>query len=864
MTKTAKGYLVNHSHWDREWYFSAMDSIVLSDQIFTDVLDELEKNEKASFCLDGQSSVLEDYLGIYPEKRELVEKLLKNAQLFTGPWYAQTDGLIPSGEAILRNLMIGTRDANRMGKSMPIGYLPDTFGFNAQFPTILQHAGLDNILFWRGSEIGAQLPSPYFKWKGLGNKEIIGANIPQSYSAASMIEAKEDYAKNRIDTIIDLHLEHGEDEVLFPAGSDQSNVVPDFSEVVERLSEFSKYDLEASTYPEFMERLRQRELQTYQGDFRIPKYTRLHRSIGSVRFSIKDAASKVQEKLVNEIEPLIVLAKHLGIHISTELLVKTWKKLLESQAHDSLGGCVTDSVAQDILHRLKEADELCDGIKNTILFRLHESLGLGEQDLLLLNPKMKEFSDYQRTKIVLPSKNFSIEGVDELTILSEKYYPVRKNVLMLTAKGHEYIDEPAYYVLDIQFKVTLASFGYSTLHINVGGDDEASGLLEGQGHSIENEYVKLNFENQILSLQTNGQSFEDFLRLTDQGNDGDTYDFSPLREDRELTLDWLEASVSKIGQTQILTLKGQAQLPEHLAGRVNFIDLKKVDYQVKLSIQPNSPRINGEIKFDNHIYSHRLRLKIKTGIANTLANAQIQVGFQKRENQDIPENWRELYVEKPVNLFNFQKTVTHTDEENNNVTFFAKNLYEYEIADESMYITLLATTGQFGKPDLAWRPGRASGDTTNAGNVMIDTPDAEEIGEYINEFALTVLSDWSEEKIISEYENWSEEAICYQKQSLNRSLNRLDNKLQKPAKTQSLPNYKSVLPAAENVKISSITPSLLDKDAYLVRLVNESKNPVDFSQAFTQPYEIVNALEEKQAGTKVVEAYDYVTLKFHY
>lgn len=35
-------YIVQHTHWDREWYFTAADAKVLSEQVFTEVLDELE------------------------------------------------------------------------------------------------------------------------------------------------------------------------------------------------------------------------------------------------------------------------------------------------------------------------------------------------------------------------------------------------------------------------------------------------------------------------------------------------------------------------------------------------------------------------------------------------------------------------------------------------------------------------------------------------------------------------------------------------------------------------------------------------------------------------------------------------------
>lgn len=47
-------HIIQHTHWDREWYFTNEDAIVLSDQVFTEVLDELERNPKVNFCLDGQ------------------------------------------------------------------------------------------------------------------------------------------------------------------------------------------------------------------------------------------------------------------------------------------------------------------------------------------------------------------------------------------------------------------------------------------------------------------------------------------------------------------------------------------------------------------------------------------------------------------------------------------------------------------------------------------------------------------------------------------------------------------------------------------------------------------------------------------
>ena len=76
--------IVNHTHWDREWYFSDQDSLVLSSLLFTNTIKELEKHPHASFVLDGQTSILSDYLQIIPEMEERVKQLVAKGQLQIG------------------------------------------------------------------------------------------------------------------------------------------------------------------------------------------------------------------------------------------------------------------------------------------------------------------------------------------------------------------------------------------------------------------------------------------------------------------------------------------------------------------------------------------------------------------------------------------------------------------------------------------------------------------------------------------------------------------------------------------------------------------------------------------------------------
>ncbi|MCH2709005.1 hypothetical protein K3V39_14515, partial [Listeria monocytogenes] len=77
-----KAHIVNHTHCDREWYFTSADALDLSEQLFTEVIDELKKHTEANFVLDGQLSILDDYVALYQEKLADIKQLIADKQLF--------------------------------------------------------------------------------------------------------------------------------------------------------------------------------------------------------------------------------------------------------------------------------------------------------------------------------------------------------------------------------------------------------------------------------------------------------------------------------------------------------------------------------------------------------------------------------------------------------------------------------------------------------------------------------------------------------------------------------------------------------------------------------------------------------------
>lgn len=872
-----RSHIVGHTHWDREWYFTTADAEVLSDQVFTEVLTELERNPKANFCLDGQSSILDEYLELHPEQLPRIKKFIKEKRLFAGPWYTQTDALMVDGEAILRNLIIGIKDTtNKYGEPMMVGYLPDTFGFNAQLPAYLNHAGIDNFVFWRGINFDKMTKSPYFIWKGLGVQSVYAVNFPFGYMTAMLSidteENLEEFVSERLDAATAFSHSHGNNEdVLMPSGIDQKSIVPNLDKILEKINRISKFEHIISTYPDFIECIRNKKnLPEYQGEIREPVYARVHRSIGSVRMKIKLQNFEIEQKIIRRIEPLMVIARSNGVRIGNGILIKLWKKVLECQAHDSIGGCVSDHVAEDILHRLKEANEIADGIENIIGKRIAEGLNLSNNEVIVFNTDPVPFKGEKVIHIVTPNKNIQFDEGKNPIIIWEKYYPSRKDIVKLVPKGTTYFDEPAYYELLVRMEVELPALGYKVFCFSPAKESLPEPVTEkmeqsAQSLRIKNNYYEIEYREQQIHLKTDFIEIPNLVEIVDSANAGDTYDYSPLPGDQEISLAYSNASVIREGKKQTLVVGGTAELPLCLEDRNTDIpNIGRVIFTMKLTIDEDSDFIDGQLILDNQVYSHRLRLKWNVVNPDEKALAQIQNGFVETKTEKIEENWNQNYVEKPVPLYVFDKSVSVADK-GNSITLFAKGLKEYERIGSHLYITLMSTTGELGKPNLEWRPGRASGDTTNEGHVMMETPLAQEIGTYVFEFGVCIKNSLlNQESIALKAYQWLSQSISYQLQSFNFFIKRLDNKIW-PIKNGISPAREfSQIRLPENLLTAAIYPAYDDENSYILRLANSTGMSVPIPEAVMKDAEVVNALEQPLKRVASIDAYDFLTLKYQY
>lgn len=175
--KKKTGYVIPHTHWDREWRYPIWENRMYLKDLMKELLDTLEKDDEyKSFLMDGQVIAILDYLEICPEDRERIEKLIRENRIQIGPWYTLPDLYPVSGESLLRNLMKGKMEAEKLGGCLEIGYESFGWGQPSQLPQIYQGFGIDTVIISKNVD-KARAPKSEFRWVGADGTKVLATRL---------------------------------------------------------------------------------------------------------------------------------------------------------------------------------------------------------------------------------------------------------------------------------------------------------------------------------------------------------------------------------------------------------------------------------------------------------------------------------------------------------------------------------------------------------------------------------------------------------------------------------------------------------------------------------------------------------------
>jgi len=170
-------HFISNTHWDREWRFSMQRTRHMLVHMMDMLLDIFEKYPQyCSFHLDSQTMPIHDYLEIRPEKKQTIQKLVKEKRLYIGPWFCLPDEYCVSGESLIRNLLLGHKIGKEFGHVTKTGYSPFSWGQISQMPQIYKGFGINFTAFYRGINT-LVAPRSEIIWEGADGTQVIASRL---------------------------------------------------------------------------------------------------------------------------------------------------------------------------------------------------------------------------------------------------------------------------------------------------------------------------------------------------------------------------------------------------------------------------------------------------------------------------------------------------------------------------------------------------------------------------------------------------------------------------------------------------------------------------------------------------------------
>jgi mannosylglycerate hydrolase len=370
-------HIVPHTHWDREWYLPFQSFRLKLVHLMDGLLDLLAADPQyACYMLDGQTILLEDFLGIRPERESEIRQFIQSGRLLIGPWYILPDEFLVSPEATIRNFLQGELDAQRFGGKMKIGYIPDPFGHVGQMPQILKGfdiqaasvqrgIGEEPCEFWWQSPDGSRVLMAYLR-DGYGNAWNLPASDPPAFLEMARARAA------------DLLPHSSVSEVLLMFGTDHTEPDPATSTAIRYSNQNSGTDrFLHSTLPAYLQAVqaeieaRSLSLPVIQGELRASCRHHLLPGVLSTRVWIKQRNHACETLLEHWAEPFSLFASQAVPQVDphsnrleqpTLILRQAWKLLMKCHPHDSICGCSIDQVHLEMGPRFDQVEQIGEEI----------------------------------------------------------------------------------------------------------------------------------------------------------------------------------------------------------------------------------------------------------------------------------------------------------------------------------------------------------------------------------------------------------------------------------------------------------------------------------------------------------------------
>lgn len=897
-----KVYILSHSHWDREWYLPYEQHHMRLIELIDDVLELFETDpEFKSFHLDGQTIILDDYLQVRPNKKDLVKKHIQNGKLKIGPFYILQDAFLTSSESNVRNMLVGMDESKQWGAPVKLGYFPDTFGNAGQTPQMMEQAGFDVAAFGRGvkptgfnnvvvndDKYASQFSEMW--WKGPDESKILGLLFANWYSNGNEIPTDKAEAQAFWETKLnDAGLYTSTNHVLMMNGCDHQPVQKDLSTAIRVANElYPDIEFVHATFEEYLTALKKDlpdNLNTVSGELTSQEtdgwYTLANTA--STRVYLKQWNTQVSRLLENIAEPLATMAYKTAEDYPHDMLRYAWKTLMQNHPHDSICGCSVDEVHREMVTRFEKANEVGRYVADEAALQLVRSIDTTSfKDsngfpFVVFNTSGSEKNGVAEVRIEIERLPFSAGIPDQLyQVLKEKEYPAFevKTVegqtvsAVITEGGTEFgYDLPkdkfrqpfmARYV-DVRLPIeAMAGLSWNSFVLVEAESDhkaeaEKETLLSNGGATLENEHLKIEVQTDgTLSIldKASDQTYTDLLNFEDTGDIGNEYIFRQPLNDQAIYSKGTTAEIEIIEDTVGF---GEIEITHHLDIPVSADELLEEEQKAVIEMRERQAGRSKTcktltLKTKVRLERHSQQVKFETTFDNQHKDHRLRVLFPTGIQTDVhyADSIFEV-VERPntvdpswVNPSNPQHThaFVNVQDADHGVTTAVVGLNEYEIVEEQDQQTIAVTLL------------RAVGELGDWG--YFATPEAQCLGEQSMLYALSFHGEEEAVRTYHEAFNFQIPFSAYQTTVHNGQWAPNHEYAELSDSNMALTAFKRKEHSDEIITrmynlTNKETEAGLTIENYVARKCNLLEEAVEGSlEVPAKPYEIVNRLWEKQ------------------
>ncbi|KAJ3596833.1 hypothetical protein NHX12_003233 [Muraenolepis orangiensis] len=353
-------HAMGHCHIDSAWLWPYEETIRKCGRSWVTVIRLMEKNPEFVFtCSQAQQFqwVKSWYPGLYTQ----IQQYVKKGQFIP-------DGNLPSGESMVRQFLEGQRFFHQeFGIHCKEFWLPDTFGYSAQLPQIMQGCGISRFLTQKLSwNLVNVFPHHTFFWEGLDGSQVLTHFPPgNSYEMKGKVEELVNTVKNNKDKGRANH-----SAALFGFGDGGGGPTQLMLDRLKRVQDTDGLPKVQMSTPDklFSQLLVDSALLcTWSGEL----FLELHNGTYTTQAQIK-RGNRQCEALLHDIEVASSLAlwQDKAFQYPREQLQELWRLLLLNQFHDVIPGSCIEMVVEDALGYYRDIRSVGSGLLRDACRRL--------------------------------------------------------------------------------------------------------------------------------------------------------------------------------------------------------------------------------------------------------------------------------------------------------------------------------------------------------------------------------------------------------------------------------------------------------------------------------------------------------------